>query len=162
MTLKSLVCSCVLILAPYVVSAAPSAVVGPLAAPSRLHIKGVKSFSAAQVKRALLSDLEVITSGAPSSSRLNYIDTLKRRLKAGFMIAGFIDCQVVAQPSFSADELTLEVTEGARYHAGPVIISGITEALQTRMTSTAQYQSFIKEHWREGEPVAYQHPTPQS
>ena len=162
MNLKSLLCACFHFFLPLIASANPGSIIGPLVDQSRIHLTGVTSFEATQVKRALLNDLEVITIATPSGSRLTYIETLKTRLKAGYMLAGFIDCEVSAQPNFSGDQLTLEVSEGDRYIAGPLVISGLSKAMHTRITKTAQYRSFIKEQWREGQPVTYQIPIPTS
>ena len=89
--------------------------VGALADQERIQLKGIKTFDVAEIKRVLFNDLEVITHGAPSGSRLKYVDVLKRRLRAGFLFAGFVDCEVVAQPNFGGDRLTITVTEGERY-----------------------------------------------
>ena len=142
--------------------AAPTSTVGVLADQSRIHVKGLKTFTETEVKRELFGDMDVATRSVPSSPKLEYIDALKRRLSAGLMFAGFVDCQISAQPSFAGDRLTLTVTEGERYLAGSVDITGLSASALDRVKSTAQYRSITESLWRKGEPAKYQESLPKS
>ena len=95
---------------PPTVNATPNQVVGGFSDQNHVKIEGVMSFDTAQVKHALMTDLEVIMTASPSSSRSAYIDTLKTRLRDGFMRVGLVECGVTAQPDYALDFDTVHLT----------------------------------------------------
>lgn len=126
--------------------------------PQNVRITGVKSFDLDLVKRLLFEDLEVMRRSAPNKSQFKYVDTLRSRLRAGFWRSGFVDCDVKAHSNFSNDQLTLVVTEGARYLRVPLMIEGGSDDLLARLKATPSYA----ELWPVGQPVVYDDPLPNS
>lgn len=96
---------------------------GDYGAPDHVLIHGCQAVPAEAVRQALLHDWEVQVASAPTASLDDYVFTIHRKVKLGFLASGFVHPDVDA----TADEtghVVVSIAEGPRYRCGPVHVTG--------------------------------------
>jgi hypothetical protein len=119
---------------------APTPQVGDYGDPDRLVIRGAKTFKAEDIKKAITGSLGCRIASTPSADLLEYIDELKKTIKAGYHQAGFPKADVKANLDFDSGRVILEIEEGPRFKAGEIRVRNArsipTDKLVKRITSS--------------------------
>lgn len=90
----------------------------------RLEFSGVKTFTADQLRSALLRDVPFLLASHPQAPRDRFLPTLEQRLSDGFQCAGFPDARVRATLDGTARRVRVQISEGPRLYSGDVLIRG--------------------------------------
>lgn len=96
--------------------------------PQNFAIEGVESFEAADVKNALAADIDVQMASHPDRPFAGFIETVSRRILAGYHSLGFARAKVKVDFDQKWRRVAVWVTEGPQYRCGKVIIAGLDEA----------------------------------
>lgn len=105
-------------------ASAGETLVGQLGDPARLTIQGSKTFPAEQIRLAIARDMTVQITSSPTAKLDRYLTALQERVKLGLTRSGLPDATVRAARSDDNERVILTITEGKRYVAGRVKVSG--------------------------------------
>ena len=120
-------------------------VVGKLGDPDRLVLYGVTSFQEQEIVSALMKDPEVIIASHPTSYLDEYIMVVEEGIRQGYLHSGCPDVQVeVSKADASEPAIEAQITEGACYTAGDVIVRGAQTIPVDDLVGyiTEEYQGF--------------------
>ena len=113
--------------------------VGEYSDPARLEIRDSKTFSAEEIKRELVGIFTVRLAAHPAADLLEYIESLKKHIQAGYRKAGFPETQVHGELDLDSHRIVLRIDEGPRYMVGDVSVKGAktipSEQLIERLTT---------------------------
>lgn len=98
--------------------------VGAYGAPERLRVEGVRTFDATSFRIALLANYEVMLAAHPSSSYEEYTNTLAMRCQEACRHRGFARARVEARFEPKTGDTVLTVSEGTRFEAGELRVTG--------------------------------------
>ncbi|HET6882671.1 MAG TPA: hypothetical protein VFI31_21060 [Pirellulales bacterium] len=96
--------------------------VGNFGQPSSWAIEGTKTFSPAEIRSALLNELDVVAACETGEPLDGLTQVIAAKLTAGYQSAGFPDVKVTV--ATAEGKLTAAIDEGDRYGRGAVKISG--------------------------------------
>ena len=106
----------------------------------RVEFTGNKTFTAQQLRFALLSDVSYLLASHPLSPLTSLLPTLETRLTEGYRSAGFSEPQVRATLDETNQRMRVIITEGPRYLSGDIKIIGAVSVpasnLVRRLTET--------------------------
>lgn len=111
------------------------ATLGNLCDPQRIEIKGAVSFSAGEIRTALLNDRELLAASTASSPLGPYLIALHDRLVAGYRHMGFPDPVADVALDHRHGRILIAVTEGMRYVAGSVRVQGASDPITAEIVS---------------------------
>jgi hypothetical protein len=90
------------------------ATVGLLGDPANLTFKGNTPFQDEELRRAISSDLQTQLAAESSAPLQDYLDTLDRRLRAGFRHAGYFRPSVSIKSDIAAGKILVSLSTPAR------------------------------------------------
>ncbi len=103
-------------------AAAP--VVGELGRTERIEFVGQRQFALEILQRALDDDLDFLLAADPSAPLNEYLETINKRLLAGYQRAGFADAKIEAGADLERRRVVVSISEVRRYLAGPIRLVG--------------------------------------
>jgi hypothetical protein len=113
-----------------------------LSDPKRLEFEGVKLFPEKQLRIALALDLKYQVAARPSNRTGDFLDTLEKRLREGYLRSGCPDAVVAAMRDGRREAVVVRVDEGPRFRMGKIRVTGNTHVdsapLIARLTETQQ------------------------
>jgi len=98
--------------------------VGDLTDLSRIVIHGNTTFTEKSIRSGLLSDRSILLASHPMAPRQAYIAVVVSKILDGYKRNGFPNATVAARLSSDGSRINVEVTEGARYTNGEIVVSG--------------------------------------
>jgi hypothetical protein len=102
-----------------------SARIGEAGDPARLWIEGVKTFTEAELRRALRSDLDYLVAAHPEATPSECLAALEERVRAGYQNSGFRDVAVQARLDVPTGRIVAKIVEGPRFRYGPLRVTGL-------------------------------------
>ena len=141
--------------------------VGLLGGSERLSIEGVQTFTEADIRRALRTDLDYLVASHPEASPAQCLAALEDRVRAGYRSLGFPEVAVRARFDLAAGRIKAKVTEGPRFRCGALQVTGLksipvadfTRRLAEKPAPASDHTHPTSGLWESGEPVSY---TPES
>jgi len=101
--------------------------------PDRLQFSGLETFTADQIREALVARPRYLLAAHPQANMAAYLETLQAMLESGYRAAGFPDAEVSVRYNERAGVVRVKVSEGLRFHTGAVRVSGVSPALEARL-----------------------------
>lgn len=108
--------------------------VGKLGDANRWSFQGEQSFSARELRSALISDMPVVVAAHPLASRDAFLQTLAQRTREGLRHHGFGDAVVRAELKEQGESILVSITEGPRRFCGSVRVFGDSAIDVRRLT----------------------------
>ena len=132
--------ACAAVLASVIVAAGGRGValaepVGGLGAADRLVVRGTKQIDAEQLRGPLVRDTDIVWLSRPHASREAFIAAIVRKAMLALERSGFAEAQVQAsvEASDGVERLVLDVTEGPRFEAGAIEVTGLPDETKARL-----------------------------
>jgi hypothetical protein len=115
-----------------------SGLVGSLGDVDRIDFTGNTTFTAENIRHALLLSPEFLLGSHHLEQRETYLTMLQQKLVEGYQANGFPEAQVKAAVDETAGRVKVAIVEGRRFRCGKVHVAGVTnalaEAIITRLT----------------------------
>ena len=112
--------------------------VGPFTDPLRLEFEGVTTFTAEEIRSALMRTPDFLMASHPAAPFGDYLPALERLVQAGYQQSGFPEAEVSVEFDQARQTITVTVAEGPRYMRGGIEVIGArtlpTEEFVKRMT----------------------------
>jgi hypothetical protein len=106
-----------LVLVAIVISAQPAAAMDSESRPREpveLEFEGVTAFDPADIRRALVKDIDVQAAQHPQSSWVGYVGTVAENVMSGYNAKGFPRAIATARWNEARQKTVVRVTEGPR------------------------------------------------
>ncbi len=110
--------------------------VGTLSDPANWQINGLKILKPDAVKRALSRDFDTLMATHRAALRSDLPSGLKGRALTLFQYAGFPDATVEVTIDETADGVVIDVSEGSRYMAGEIVVTGVDDSIAQAIVDT--------------------------
>lgn len=98
--------------------------VGTLGDPGRLDFEGATTFTAKEIRQALMRTPEFLLASHPAAGLSEYMPGLKRLLESGYRQCGFPEAQVTVNVAQNRQRVSVKVFEGPRYTCGDIEVTG--------------------------------------
>ena len=109
--------------------------VGRIGAADRLVVRGLQQINPEQLRQSLIDDADLIWLSRPHADRERFVSAFVRKATLAVERAGFAspDVQAAIESSDGVERLVLTVTEGPRFEAGAVKVTGVDDELAARL-----------------------------
>jgi hypothetical protein len=137
--------------------------VGPLGESERLSIEGVQTFTEADIRRALRTDLDYLVASHPEATLAECLVALEDRVRTGYRSCGFPEAAVQARFGTAAGRIDAKVTEGRRFRCGALEVKGLksipmadfTRRFAQKLAPEADQTTEAPGVWKSGMPVDF-------
>ena len=97
----------------------------------RLHHQGIgQGLEAGQA----VEGLQGRPAAHPQAQRQQFLDTLRQRVRSGYLRGGFPDPKVAVSYNETAGRAGVDIVEGARFRCGAVAVTGVSRSLASAIT----------------------------
>jgi hypothetical protein len=114
--------------------------------PKRLVFEGAQLFTEKQLRSALALDLKYQVAARPSNRSGNFLDTLEKRLREGYLRSGCPDVDVSTLRDGQRKAVVVRIEEGPRFRMGEIRVTRHTHvdaaALTSRLTAPQQRRAW--------------------
>ena len=119
-------------------------VVGTLGDPARLVFEGITTFTAEQIRLALMRTPEFLLASHPAAWLSDYLPTVENLIQTGYQHDGFSEPKVSVKMHENRKTISVKVSEGPRYLCGEIEITG-ADTLSVESLITCLTERRIKE-----------------
>ena len=99
--------------------------VGGLGDSARLEFAGMSTFTAGELRQALLCDSEYQLASHPAALLRDYLPAVQTLVETGYQHCGFAEAQVSVVLTPDRDKVVVTVSEGPRYFCGDIELKGV-------------------------------------
>jgi TPR repeat protein len=103
---------------------APVSLVGDTGDSRNIAFEGNQTFTSAQLQNGLKANLDFQLAAHPLAPREEYLQTLQKMVRAGYLHAGFPAVKVAARRDAATGKVRVNIFEGPQYNCGAIRVIG--------------------------------------